>query len=130
MLKARYRPEQKSPYGGGYIRLTGYNQAQPKLWLLFHWGQHEDCNTVLVATSGFADEGCRVSGNSYSKYYQKKEAFFWKLDDSLGKWHDLQADIAGLYEQVLGATPLRRFGTRSNPGGLRRVDGRHGPERS
>ena len=101
VLKASYRPEQTSPFGGGYIRLTGYAKTEPKLRMMFHWGRQEEQSAVMIETTGFAELGRPMDRRAFDTLYRRKEAFFWNLADSPGQWHDLQVDMAELYEQVL-----------------------------
>jgi hypothetical protein len=101
-LKACYYPEQTSPFGGGYIRLAGYARTEPKLGMMFHWGQQEEQATVLIQTLAYAELGREGGRGDF-----EKGTFFWDLADAPGKWHELQVDIAGLYEKVLQGK--RRF---------------------
>ncbi len=90
----------KSHFGGAYIRLAGYRENAHAFTMVFHWGAREARVRHAPQVWTYHDFGRSRGLPGFHRMAENKEVMFWTVPDYPGGWHDLEVDMAHLYDQV------------------------------
>ena len=105
IVQARYLLEDESSgraynNGGGFIRVMGFSGDEFNFIMMFKWGENEYDAHFLPRGFGYALMGKQQHWEFLRHLGEKKQALFFNIPDSVGKWHDLTANIKTLYDQA------------------------------
>jgi hypothetical protein len=94
--------EDKSHFGGGYIRFSGYSGTDMKFMMFFHWGAREDRVSHLTNIFAYTDHGISRGRGYLKKLGEEKQAMFWEVPDYYYRWGDLEVNFGQLYDKAQG----------------------------
>lgn len=92
----------RSPFGGGYIRLTAYAGTEPRIMMLFHWGARENRVRHLPQIFSYLDAGQSKGHDSFQKLAEQKRLLCWSVPDYPDRWQSAQVNMAELYDRTAG----------------------------
>jgi hypothetical protein len=101
-LGFRFRAGEMSG-GGAYFRVCLFRQRELVLTLLVDWLQgRKDRNTRLGINSLYTATGKRGIPDAFIRLGETKQALFWTLTPSIGRWHRVSMDLPTLINTALG----------------------------
>lgn len=90
----------KSYFGGAYIRLTGYRDETPACTFVFHWGGRESRVRHVPQVWSYHDVGKSRGLPEFHRSAEKGDILSWSIPDYPHRWHDLEIDLAYLYDKA------------------------------
>ncbi len=89
--------------GGGYLRFTAFAREQPRLTYLFDWGSgNRAANMRMSLHAQFMARGEKAGATELISLGRRREALFWRLAATPGRWHDIQVQLAPAYDGAMG----------------------------
>jgi len=108
MFKGSYFIEQPAQAGGGYYRLIAIGgapqQGEFKFLMQFDWGNPNDQrdSDYYPRAMGYHIRGEVSSWLYLQQIGKEKKGLYFSIPAEPGKWHDLQINVAALYDQAIG----------------------------
>lgn len=94
--------ETKSYFGGAYIRLAVYKDVKPLFTMVFHWGAREARARHLPQLWTYHDFGRAKGLPAFHRMADENSLMFWSVPDYPNQWHQLEVDVAHLYDLARG----------------------------
>lgn len=105
VLRASYWIDNAVRDGGGHVRLNAMKDNTFLFTMMFRWGRkYERYADILVRA--FANElyGEPRGWTWLQEMGRKKQGLFWEMPETPDCWHQLDVNLANLYDQALGST--------------------------
>lgn len=100
----------RSHYGGGYIRLSLYGSDDRPRAMIFHWGARESRTVYLQQIFAYHDTGRAQSSRWLQQQNAEGYVLAWEIPDDQGRWHELDLDVAYLYDAYHGEGAYQALG--------------------